>query len=315
MPLIQKHKMTDKNLASNRANGRRTGGAVTPAGKARSAAGNLRHGYYSKSAEVALAALGEDAAEFKRRLESLLATWQRVNALEMGLVMRMARALWRMERFDRIQESLAVKHLERALEIKKRLEACVCMPLIEKLERLKALFGADCLEWEGSVGPQDMKLFEQARGDVPKEKANQILLLLLRLRKGGPAEDLYPEASELAEAGEIPVAEGEEREAARQEIIHSLVPEIESLQRRIFRPEEESDDPHARFDRDEILAGVEPRAALMARGEESSLRQVWRTTRLLMKIKQEARMQKDVKNEGCSQDIVENKGLKYTNSH
>ncbi|MGA3168724.1 MAG: hypothetical protein ABSF14_21700, partial [Terriglobia bacterium] len=118
MSLIQKHKMTEKNLASNRANGRRTGGAVTPAGKARAAAANLRHGYYSKSAEVALAALGEDAAEFKRRLESLLATWQPAKALEMGLVMRMARALWRMERFDRIQESLAVKHLERALEIK-----------------------------------------------------------------------------------------------------------------------------------------------------------------------------------------------------
>ena len=315
MSLIQEPEMTEKKLAANRANARRSRGAATPAGKARAAAANLRHGYYSQSAEVALAALGEDAAEFKRRLESLLATWQPANALEMGLVMRMARALWRMERFDRIQESLAVKHLERALETKKRLEACVCMPLIEKLERLKALFGADCLDREGSVGPQDMKLFEQARGDVPEEKANQILLLLLRLRKGGPAEDLYPKASELAEAGEIPVAEGEEREAARQEIIHSLVPEIESLQRRIFRPEEESDDPHARFDRDEILAGVQPRAALMTRGEESSLRQVWRTTRLLMKIKQEARMQKDVKNEGCSQDIVENKGRKYTNSH
>jgi hypothetical protein len=34
-----------------------------------------------------------------------------------------------------------------------------------------------------------------------------------------------------------------------------------------------------------------------------------------MKIKQEARMQKDVKNEGCSQDIIENKGRKYANSH
>jgi hypothetical protein len=42
--------------------------------------------------------------------------------------------------------------------------------------------------------------------------------------------------------------------------------------------------------------------------EDSSLRQVWRITNLLMKIKQEASTQRDVKNEGCSQDLIENKG-------
>jgi hypothetical protein len=63
--------------------------------KARAAAANLRHGFYSKSAEVALTALGEDPAEFKRRLESLIETYQPANALEMGLVMQLARALWR----------------------------------------------------------------------------------------------------------------------------------------------------------------------------------------------------------------------------
>ena len=308
MSLIQKHKMTEKKLAANRANARRSRGAATPAGKARAAAANLRHGYYSQSAEVALAALGEDPAEFQRRLESLLATWQPANALEMGLVMRLARALWRMERFDRIQESLAVKHLERALETKKLREAFVCMPLIEKMERLKDLFAATCMDLEGSVGPQEMKLFEQAYGNVPEEKAKEILLLLLRLRKAGPAEDLDPGGRALAEAGEIPVAEGEERVAVREELVRLLVPEIESLERRILRPEEESDEARARFDRDEILAAAQPCTALMTRGEESSLRQVWRITNLLMKIKQGARTQRDVKNEGCSQDLIENKG-------
>jgi hypothetical protein len=49
--------------------------------------------------------------------------------------------------------------------------------------------------------------------------------------------------------------------------------------------------------------------------EDSSLRQAGRITSLLMKIKQAARTQRDVKNEGCSQDHIENKGLEYTNSH
>jgi hypothetical protein len=33
-----------------------------------------------------------------------------------------------------------------------------------------------------------------------------------------------------------------------------------------------------------------------------------RVTNLLMKIKPGARTQRDVKNEGCSQDLIENKG-------
>jgi hypothetical protein len=36
---------------------------------------------------------------------------------------------------------------------------------------------------------------------------------------------------------------------------------------------------------------------------------------LLMKIKQATRTQRDVKNEGCSQYLIENKGREYTNCH
>jgi hypothetical protein len=50
-------------------------------------------------------------------------------------------------------------------------------------------------------------------------------------------------------------------------------------------------------------------------GEESSLRQVRRVANLLMKIKPGGRTQRDVKNEGCSQDLIENKGREYTNCH
>jgi hypothetical protein len=303
--------MTERKLAANRANARRSRGAATQAGKARAAAANLRHGYYSPSAEAALAALGEDPAEFQRRLESLRATWQPVNALEESLVMRLARALWRMERFDRIQESLAVKHLERVQEARKYREACVCLPLIERMERLKALFGTVCMDEEGSVGPQELQLFEQAYGSVTQGKAKEILPLLLRLRKADMAEAPDPSGMALAEAGEIPVAQGPERKALREELVQLLVPEIESLQRRILKPEEETDEARARFARDEILAGVGPAATLMTRGEESNLRQVWRLTNLLMRIKKVAGKTKDVKNADCSQYVIENKGARY----
>jgi len=308
MSLVKKHKMTEKKLAANRLNGPKSRGAVTPEGKARAAAANLRHGYYSKSAEVALSALGEDPAEFKRRLESLADTYEPANALEMGLVMQLARTLWRMERFHRMAESMAVKHLEQARKNKEIKEAIFCMPLIEKMERLEELYRATCLDQYPIVGPEEMQVFEKCRGDLPAEKAKEILELLLRLRKPGAAEDLGPAAKRLDPDGEIPAAEGEERNAAWRDLGRVLAFEIEALEKRIFEPDEDPDEARAQFDRDEILARGQEKAALMNRGEESSLRQVLRITHLLMNIKKVARTPKNIENEGCSQYVTENKG-------
>ena len=60
MSLLPKRKTTSKGLAANQLNARKSKGAVTPEGRARAAAVNLRHGYYSRAAEAALTALGED---------------------------------------------------------------------------------------------------------------------------------------------------------------------------------------------------------------------------------------------------------------
>jgi hypothetical protein len=203
-----------------------------------------------------------------------------------------------MERFSHMAESMAVQHLERARAGQKLQEAILYIALDEKLERLKNLFVATCMGVERSVGPEEMKVFEKCRGDVPENTAKEILRLLRRLRKPGTAEELGSEAGLPAEA---PVVEGEERMAVNRELTRVLAIEIEALEKRILKPDEDPDEPRAQFDRDEILAKAQPKAALMNRGEESSLRQVWRTTQLLMKIKKAAQNQKDVKNEDCSQ--------------
>ena len=129
-------------MAAKRSNGRKSRGPATAAGKARAAAANVQHGYYSKAAEVALTALGEDPAEFKRRLDSLVETFAPGNALEMGLVYRNARALWRMDRYDRIAESIVVKHLEQSQIGPKYVEALAWLALNDKLQRLQALLVA-----------------------------------------------------------------------------------------------------------------------------------------------------------------------------
>ena len=284
MSLVRRHRVSEKKLAANRRNGPRARGASTAEGKARAAVANLRHGFYSKSAEVALRALGEDPAEFKRRLQSLVDTYQPANALEMGLVMQLARALWRMERFHRLAESLAVKHLEQARKNREIKEAILRMPLFEKLDRLKELFGATCMDLEPIVGPEEMQVFEKCRGDLRAEKAKEILELLLRLRKPGDLEDLGPAAKMLDPDGQIPAAEGEERKAARRELCRVLALEIEALEKEILGDDDDPEGAHAQFDRDKMLATAQPQAALMNRGEESSLRQVWRLIHLLMNI-------------------------------
>ena len=121
MSLVKKPTLTPQKLAAFQSNGRLSRGSATPKGIERIRAANLRHGFYSQANGEALRALGEDPAEFEDLLESLMATWQPADEFETRLVTRLARALWRMERGDRIQESMAVRQLEKLDENVERL--------------------------------------------------------------------------------------------------------------------------------------------------------------------------------------------------
>ena len=56
------------------------------------------------------------------------------------------------------------------------------------------------------------------------------------------------------------------------------------------------------------MAPNDGNAMLMQRMEDSSLRQLWRLTHVLIKVRKGAQSQKDVKNEGTSGDVYEKKG-------
>jgi hypothetical protein len=118
-------------------------------------AANLRHGFYSQADGEALRALGEDPAEFEALLESLMATWQPADEFETRLVTRLARALWRMERGHRIQESMAVRQLERLDENVERLALQAGEQYEKRVTRLKSLTAA--------VAPRG--LFHRSRGN------------------------------------------------------------------------------------------------------------------------------------------------------
>jgi hypothetical protein len=118
-----------------RANGRKSRGPVTPEGKARSARNALRHGLRSAHA-VVLAS--EDAAAFTALGAALELDLAPVGAMEQVLVERIAAALWRLRRAERLETLF----LERALAAADAPEAdplaCLESPRLATLMRYQA---------------------------------------------------------------------------------------------------------------------------------------------------------------------------------
>ena len=276
--LTAKRHPSERSQAASRRNGARSHGPRTPEGKARSAASRLRHGYYSQSTEAALSALGEDPAEFKRRFQSLIDTYQPADPLQMALVYRMMRAWWRMERFDRMAESAAVNHITEAEKKTNQFKAFALMPVINKLERLEPLVHA-VLAQEAVIGAKELALFQKAQHDLPQPKASQLLTLLLRLRAPGTELNL---PSDLEPVEPVPAAEGKARSQVSRDVIAILAPEIEGLRQTVLSG---PDSVQVQFERDGILAAGEPQLANLQCGEDASLRQLRDALNLLMKAK------------------------------
>jgi hypothetical protein len=72
----------------------------------------LRHGFSWEAEEVALRAFGEDPAQFQELLESLWEAYNPTDAAQEGLVIRLARATWLLNRADRMQEGYALRQAQ-----------------------------------------------------------------------------------------------------------------------------------------------------------------------------------------------------------
>jgi hypothetical protein len=188
-------------------------------------AANLRHGFYSQAQGEALRALGEDPAEFEHLLQSLIATWQPEDEFQTRLVSRLARALWRMERGDCIQESMAVTQLERMDANVERLAREAGAQYETRMARLKSLTAAVARE-DYFTGLEEIKLFDDIYGSTPKGRPEEIFILLYRLLKIRP-QDSKPADDEPAPIPSIPVAEGRERRDAHKELQGLLSQEVQ----------------------------------------------------------------------------------------
>ena len=331
MSLVKKPILTPRRLAANRSNGRLSCGPATPEGIERMRAANLRHGFYSQAQGEALRALGEDPAEFEHLLESLMATWEPADHFQTWLVSRLARALWRMERGDRIQESMAVAQLERMDVNVERLAREAKAEYEKKATRLKSLTAAVAQE-DYFTSLQEIKLFDDIYGSEPKGRPEEIFVLLYRLLKPRP-QDSKPPDDEPTPIPEIPVAEGRERREARKELQDLLSQEVQAFKEARSERGDELVETTSPYYRTAMMTPMHWRAALVARMEDSSFRQVERITNLLIKLQanaeragdtlptrihepmlkadrqtEAAASDPDSQNEGTSHDVVENKG-------
>ena len=332
MSLVKRPALTPRRLVASQSNGRLSHGPATPEGVERMRAANLRHGFYSQAQSQALRALGEDPAEFERLLESLIETWQPDDEFQSRLVARLGRALWRMERGDRIQESMAVSQLERMDANVERLARQAGAQYEERMTRLKSLTAAVARE-DYFTGLEEIKLFDDIYGSRPKGRPEEIFVLLYRLLKPRP-QDSKPADDEPSPIPSIPVAEGCERRELQKDLQDLLSQEVQvSKEARSERGEEllETTSPYYRT---AMMVPYHSRAALIARMEDSSFRQVERITNLLIKLqaisvqgasdtivrgirkpileikrqKEAATSNPDSQNEGTSYDVIENKG-------
>ena len=112
MSLRKEPKITAKRIAASRANGRRSRGPLTTEKREKIRAALLRHGFSVAAEEEAMRALGEDPADFLKLLEALWEEWNPIGGLQEGLVIRLARAMWLMNRADRMQEGYALRQAQ-----------------------------------------------------------------------------------------------------------------------------------------------------------------------------------------------------------
>jgi hypothetical protein len=111
MSLMKRRTMTEKQKAAARANGARSHGPTTGAGREHIRAVHLRHGLYSQAGDVVLTSLGENLEQFEELRQRLYDSWPGGDPSE---IENLAAAMWRLQRIEFQQIALEIR-LEAAL--------------------------------------------------------------------------------------------------------------------------------------------------------------------------------------------------------
>ena len=107
-------KPTERQVAANRANAKKSTGPRTAAGKAKSAHNGVKHGLCTRDLILRRADSPEDAAEFEALLAELEEQYGAESAVEQALVESVAACLWRRRRALRFESAAMARQLDAA---------------------------------------------------------------------------------------------------------------------------------------------------------------------------------------------------------
>jgi len=283
MSLIHKQRMTEKNLAAKHSNGRKSRGPVTPAGKAKSAAAKLIHGFYSQARDEAMIELGEDPKKYAALLRSLVDDLCPRPGLQTAVVGQMGRALWRMERAEHMQDGLAVKRVRKGLQMEQLIAAPRMLEIhgiYEPLCVISRMLNRD----DSTPLPGEIEAQVKAFGATPPDEVRKLFPLL---RSYGEAATKAPGPTR-KNGDPVPTPstpEWQEREAARQKLHAALEEVIRPYGVQEYLLQDEFDKIESAENIAALMAPRDENALLMQRFEDSSLRRLWRLTRIFLMIK------------------------------
>ena len=185
-----------------------------------------------------------------------------------------------------MQEGLALKRIQTRVlgeEIVTVSQAARALKNLEPYERLEEALAR---RGDGPT-PAEICAFVRSCGDKPSEEVQQFIILLKSLNE--PAEEW-------------------EHKAARRKARALLRGFKDSYETVAYRFARQAEKVHSPQNLAALTAPQDKNALLMQRMEASNLRQLWRLTNTLIRIREGALTRKDVKNADRPGYVTENKG-------
>jgi hypothetical protein len=188
MSLVKKPEMTEKKVAANRRNQNLCNAPQADERRERIRAALRRFGYNVQAEEVAMRALGEDPADFQELLEALWEEWNPVGSVQEGLVIRLARAMWLMNRADRAQEGAALRRAQSADRGRDNRLHARMMRLKMTVETLRSL-ARPVAEWHYVTTAEDLDVMKKLHQQGVMTEMGEIALDLFHYLKEPGAND------------------------------------------------------------------------------------------------------------------------------
>ena len=137
---------------------------------------------------MALRAFGEDPAQFQELLESLWEAYNPTDAAQEGLVIRLARATWLLNRADRMQEGYALRQAQDVNSGRQDRLHAQMMRLKITADRVR-LVAQSVARQHYVTTPEDLEKMKNMRQEgVLKEMGEIALALFYQLREPGAGE-------------------------------------------------------------------------------------------------------------------------------